>query len=183
MSQTTFPLLVTARLELFQITAAHVKDIYSLFSDPLVLTYYNLAPFDKQEQADAIIDKLHAHYKNGQGIRWGIRFRHTTDLIGSAGFNNYSIHHRACIGYDLKPAYWNQGIMTEALNTIIEYGFTALEVNRIEAEVMPGNKASIQVLQKCDFKKEGLLRDWSLINGQPTDMFMFSLLKTDWCTP
>jgi len=64
------------------------------------------------------------------------------------------------IGYDLKPEYWNRGYMSEALNEVLDFGFNKLEINRIEAEVMRGNKGSERVLSKLDFKKKGFLKKW-----------------------
>lgn len=180
MTPTTFPLLFTKRLELIDITIEYVRDIFELFSDPKVLTYYNLTAFREEAQAAAIIEKLRVHYKNGLSIRWGIRLKGETRLIGSAGFNNYTKKHRANIGYDLKPHYWNQGLVTEAIGAIIDYGFSILSVNRIEAEVMPGNDRSMRVLEKAGFLHEGLLREWLPVDGTHQDMHMFSLLKSDW---
>ena len=174
-----FPVLRTDRLELVQITVDNVKDIYELFSDTQVVAFYNLLPFQKEEEAAAIIEKLQALYNERLGIRWGIRLKGTTKIIGSAGFNNYTKNHRANIGYDLKPEYWNKGIVTEAIKAIVNYGFDTLQVNRIEAEVMSGNVFSERVLEKCDFKNEGLLRSWMFWNDKHFDMTIFSILKSD----
>lgn len=170
---------MTKRLELIQITPDYVKDIYELFSDPRVTKLYNLIPFQKEKEAADIIRKLHSRYEQHLGIRWGIRFKDSAEVIGSAGFNNYTEKHRANIGYDLKPKYWNAGIMTEAIRKVSEYGFRSLKINRIEAEVMRGNISSEKVLYKCGFKKEGLLRSWMYWNMQYWDMNMFSILKSD----
>jgi [ribosomal protein S5]-alanine N-acetyltransferase len=63
------------------------------------------------------------------------------------------------------------------LNTVIKFGFEELEINRIEAEIMPGNLVSEKVLDKLNFRKEGLLREWMLWNGKHYDMIMYSLIK------
>ncbi|MDR1402923.1 MAG: GNAT family N-acetyltransferase [Tannerellaceae bacterium] len=70
--------------------------------------------------------------------------------------------------------------MTEALETVIDFGFNSLEINRIEAEVMQGNIVSEKVLEKSGFKNEGVLRQWMYWNGNYYDMTMFSLLKKDY---
>ena len=53
-------------------------------------------------------------------------------------------------------------------------------MNRIEAEVMQGNIISEKLLEKLNFVREGILRQWMLWNGQYYDMTMYSLLRTDY---
>ena len=118
-------------------------------------------------------------FEEGLAVRWGISIKGQDSIIGTIGFNNFIKGHRASIGYDLQHKQWNRGFLTEALNEIVNFGFTALEANRIEAEVMQGNLASERVLEKAGFKKEGILRQWMLWNGNYYDMTMYSLLKTD----
>ena len=81
------------------------------------------------------------------------------------------------IGYDLQKEFWYNGYITESLKEVLKFGFEKLEINRIEAEVMPGNIGSEKVLKKLRFEKEGLLRDWMLFNGKHYDMMMYSLLR------
>ena len=119
--------------------------------------------------------------KAGLGIRWGICLEGSDRLIGTIGFNNFTKNHRANIGYDLLTEYWGKGIMSEALEAILEFGFNILEVNRIEAEVMTGNIASEKLLHKTGFTNEGVLRQWMHWNEQYYDMTMFSLLKREFC--
>ena len=65
------------------------------------------------------------------------------------------------------------------MNEILNFGFTTLEINRVEAEVMQGNIASEKVLHKLGFKKEGVLREWMYWNNNHYDITMFSLLKKE----
>jgi len=67
--------------------------------------------------------------------------------------------------------------MTEALQAIIDFGFNVLDINRIEAEVMQGNVMSENLLEKLNFRREGVLRQWMLWNERYYDMTMYSLLK------
>lgn len=87
---------------------------------------------------------------------------------------------RADFSYDLSPKYWNKGIMTEALSAIMNFTFNSLNVNRIEATVSTENIASIRLLEKLDFIKEGILRERSYWRGSCHDMIMFSILKKEY---
>ena len=176
----TFPILSTNRLDLVEIKQMHLDDLYKLFSDENVTRFYNLLPLKNGKEAQKSIDWFQARFKDKLGIRWGIAIKGQENIIGTVGFNNFTKRHRANIGYDLKTEHWNNGYITEALTTVISFGFNQLEINRIEAEVMQGNVISEKVLEKLNFKNEGVLREWMYWNEKHYDMTMFSLLKSDY---
>jgi len=178
----TFPTLHTDRLDLIEIKQVHLADLYKLFSDENVTRFYNLLPLTNEQEAQKSIDWFQSRFKDKLGIRWGIAFKGQQNIIGTIGFNNFTKRHRANIGYDLQTEHWNNGYITEALKTVINFGFDQLEINRIEAEVMQGNNISEKVLDKLNFKNEGVLREWMFWNGKHYDMTMFSLLKADYDT-
>lgn len=175
----TFPILYTDRLDLVEIKQSHLSDLHKLFSDENVTRFYNLLPFQNEQEAQKHIDWFQNRFKDKLGIRWGIAIKGQQNIIGTIGFNNFSKRHRANIGYDLQTEYWNNGFITEALKAVINFGFNQLEINRIEAEVMQGNIISEKVLNKLNFKNEGVLREWMLWNEKHYDMTMFSLLKSE----
>lgn len=70
--------------------------------------------------------------------------------------------------------------MHEALEAVIDFGFENMGLNRIEAVVYPENDASMNVLQKHNFKKEGLLEEYTFYRDKFQDLYMFSLLKKNW---
>jgi len=172
-----FPNLQTKRLSLIEIKQHHLIDLFDLFSNENVTRFYNIEALTTKEEAQKYLDWFRARFQDSLGIRWGIALKNDTKIIGTVGFNNFTRLHRANIGYDLQTKYWNQGFITEALKEVIKFGFDQLEINRIEAEVMPGNIYSEKVLVKLGFEKEGVLRDWMIWNGQYYDMIMYSLIK------
>jgi [ribosomal protein S5]-alanine N-acetyltransferase len=174
-----FPLLHTSRLELVEIRQEHLQDLFMIFSNSEVTRYYNIITLKEEPEAQKYLDHFANRFANQQGIRWGLSEKGKNGIIGTIGFNNFTPHHRANIGFDLLPAYWNKGYTTEALRAVLDFGFNNLEINRIEAEVMQNNTASEMVLLKTGFTKEGLLRDWMLFNNRHYDMTMFSLLQND----
>ncbi|PXV62059.1 ribosomal-protein-alanine N-acetyltransferase [Dysgonomonas alginatilytica] len=174
-----FPLLHTERLSLIEIKQDHLNDLFQIFSNPEVTRFYNLLPFKEPKDAQKFIDWYQSRFTEGLAIRWGIALKGEQSIIGTIGFNNYTKHHRANIGYDLQKEYWNNGYITEALKAIISYGFKELEINRIEAEVMSGNESSEKALHKMNFTKEGVLREWMFWNSKYYDMIMYSLLKRE----
>ena len=179
----TFPILNSDRLCFIEIKQEHLTDLFKLFGDSNVTKYYNLKTFETEQDGQIFIDWYQKRFKEKLAIRWGIALKGNAKIIGTIGFNNFIKNHRANIGYDLQPEYWNKGYVTEALKTITDFGFNQLEINRIEAEVMIGNSASERVLDKFGFTKEGIVRQWLYWNEKHYDMIMYSLLKTNNLVP
>ncbi|GAA3992906.1 GNAT family N-acetyltransferase [Mucilaginibacter dorajii] len=84
------------------------------------------------------------------------------------------------LGYWLGQQYWGKGIMTQAVRLMIDYGFTNLDVVRLQAGVFSNNPASMQVLEKAGFKKEGILRSAIIKNDVILDEHIYGILKSDW---
>ena len=102
--------------------------------------------------------------------------------VGACGFHNWvPLHRRAEVGYALLDDRWKrQGIMTEALEFVMQFGFNNLHLLRIEACIGPWNDASIGLIQKLGFKQEGLMRQHYVRNGIPEDSLLFALLEQEY---
>jgi ribosomal-protein-alanine N-acetyltransferase len=175
-----FPVLETERFILRQLTEQDAEAVYQYFSKPEVVRYYDLDLFTAPSQAIETIARWNSRYAEGRGIRWGIAAKEDDQIIGSCGFFNWSKKdQRAEIGYELDIDHWNKGVMTEVVSTVIKFGFEQLKFNRIEAHFHPDNVASERVLSKVGFKKEGLLREYSLEKGQYRDAVICSILRRE----
>lgn len=99
-------------------------------------------------------------------------------VIGRCDFHTWiKSHRRAEVGYTLtSEIHKNKGLMTEALRAVLSFGFEKMDLYRVEALVSPKNTPSMQLLKRCDFKKEGHLRNHYMVNGELQDSLMFSLL-------
>lgn len=176
-----FPVLHTKRLTLRQAGVADVLPLLRIMQDPEVLRYYGMPPLETEQAALAEIVWFNQVFEQGAGIRWVIARRDTPDYIGDIGFFKHEKQHaRAEVGYRLVHSCWGQGLMTEALTAAVEYGFTQMALNRIEAMADPRNGATLRVLDKVGFVREGLLREYEIEQGQPVDLVMLSLLRREW---
>jgi len=96
-------------------------------------------------------------------------------IVGTAGFNSFATWaNRGVLGYDILRASWNCGYATEAVNGLVTWGHATLGLHRIEALVMLGNDASVAVLAKAGFVREGVLRGYGRWKGAYHDLQMFS---------
>lgn len=73
------------------------------------------------------------------------------------------------LGYRMDKDYTGKGYMTEAVAKVVEYAFSELGLHRLEANIMPRNKASLRVVEKLGFYEEGLSQKLLLINGRWED--------------
>jgi ribosomal-protein-alanine N-acetyltransferase len=83
--------------------------------------------------------------------------------------------YNAELGYWVTPDFWGKGIATKAIELMIELTFAQLKINRLYAEVFSNNAASIRILEKCNFVKEGILKNAIFKNGQFLDCYIFAL--------
>lgn len=86
---------------------------------------------------------------------------------------------RASIGYWVVPEHRGRRVVTTALETITAWGLEHPGIHRLELYVEPWNVASWTAAENCGFEREGLLRGWEIINGQPKDLYMYSRLRPD----
>jgi RimJ/RimL family protein N-acetyltransferase len=70
--------------------------------------------------------------------------------------------------------------MHEALSALLDYGFTELNLNRVEADTDPRNERSARLLERLGFSKEGLFRERFIVDGEVSDSAMYGLLRRDW---
>jgi ribosomal-protein-alanine N-acetyltransferase len=113
------------------------------------------------------------------GINWGITFKNAPDkLVGMISFHRIEKeHYRAEIGYLLHPDYWGQGIVSEGVKALLDFGFNTLGFNSIEGHIRPQNAASRQVLLKNNFVKEATFRQNLCFEGEFLDTEVYVILK------
>lgn len=179
-SFTYFPEFTSAGIVLRKAEEKDAKDLLALYSDESVVQFLPLNLFLSIEDAKEEMRWHEQIFQSQSGLRWMIEDKQLEKIIGTCGFLNYEKkHNRMEIGYDLAPEFWGQVFMPEALKLIIEFGFSKMRINKIEAKVEPKNKASIRLLEKLGFQQEGLLRQHEFEKGNYIGLLVFSKLRSD----
>jgi len=130
------------------------------------------------EEALEHIAMIEEKIETNIGINWGITLKGNPKLLGIIGYYRMQPeNYRSEIGYILLPEFHGKGIITEAVNTLIKYGFNDLKLHSIEAVIDPENYASEKVLQKCGFVKEAHLKECGFYDGKFIDSVIYSLLN------
>ena len=108
----------------------------------------------------------------GAGHRFYIRLPESPDQVaGTVSLTSIVMGaFRSCfLGYKLDKDHLNRGLMTDAVGLVTDYAFSQLQLHRIEANVMPWNRASLRVVEKNGYEPEGLAREYLYINGRWED--------------
>lgn len=173
-----FPLLSTPRLILRALAATDLDDLYEYASDPEIDRYTPWDRYKSLDEARVDLGQYIARYEQGYFRAWGIEHRADKKLIGITNFGFISKEdRRAEMGYTIARKYWGQGLATEAAQALIRYGFESLDLVRIEAVVLPENKASSKVLLKVGMQFEGLLRKYQVWKDKPSDLEMYAIVR------
>src|SRR5207245_11020414 len=83
------------------------------------------------------------------------------------------------LGYWIGAPYARQGHMTAAVRTLIPFAFGTLKLHRVEAACIPANVASIRLLEKTGFQREGFAQQYLCIDGAWQDHFLYARLEQD----
>ncbi len=83
------------------------------------------------------------------------------------------------LGYWIGQPHAGRGYMTDAVRALIPFAFGTLHLHRLEAACIPANKASIGLLEKAGFTREGYAREYLCINGVWQDHLLYARLKND----
>lgn len=173
--------LSTERLTLRPLREADAQSVYAIRSDPQVMRYHSSAPWTSIEPAIALIARDTAAMASGEQLRLGLTIAANTTLVGSCClFDLDRANRRAEIGYELHRSHWGYGYMHEALQALLDFAFSTMLLNRIEADIHPDNLASARTLERLGFQREGLLRERWFVEGEVSDTVLYGLLQRDW---
>lgn len=102
-------------------------------------------------------------------------------LLGGLTLSNIrrGVAQAATLGYWVGAPFAGRGVMTAAVRTIAPHAFGPLGLHRLEAACLPSNAASIRVLEKVGFVREGLARRYLKIDGRWQDHVLFAHLDDD----
>lgn len=165
------PSLETERLLLRQPGEQDLEGIFAVFSDPAVTHHHDTDTYTQIEQAAGWLERRSRALERGRAIRWAITRKSAGVFLGSCGFGGWDpVAATAEVGYELNSTYWRQGIMSEALEAILRFGFEQMGLQRITAEVMLDNIASSALLTKFGFHEEAILKNRGFWKGQHHDL-------------
>lgn len=176
--------LETPRLKLRRLAPDDAEAYLAIFSEPEVMRYWSREPITTLDEARDLVARDLEWVASGEALCWGIALPDTDRVIGKVSLYLFDAQsRRAETGYVLGRPWWRRGLMSEALAAVLRYAFDDLELHRIEADVDPEHAASLALLSKFGFRREGLFRDRWHVHGKWHDSVMLGLLAPEYTGP
>ncbi len=147
-----FPTRKTERLTLRRLIPSDAEEVFFLRTDLKVNEYIQRPTPKNFVDADEFIKKINLGINQNKNIYWAITLNGSDKMIGAISLWHFSEDKTVAeVGYDLHPTHQNKGYMSEALTTVIKYGFNELGFKIITAYTHKDNKNSIKLLSKNGF--------------------------------
>jgi ribosomal-protein-alanine N-acetyltransferase len=176
---TPFPIMQTGRLLLRQMRLSDAPALHKLRSNKEVMRYINRPLTQTLEEAEGWVNVIIDAVTRNEGITWAICLKESPDEhVGNIGIWRIDkANHRGEVGYMLDPSLQGRGVMYEAIQPVIRYGFEQLGLHSLEAQIDPRNLASAALLRKVGFVQEAYFRQNCFHNESFTDTAVYSLLS------
>ena len=174
------PTLRTERLVLRPFTTADAAEVQRLAGDAQVAATTLNMPHPYQDgMAEAWIAEHAAHWAEGMRLTLAVT---TLDgaLRGAVSLALQPAHSRGELGYWIGRPFWGQGLATEAAGAVLDFAFTTLQLNRVQASHVPRNPASGRVMEKLGMQREGLHRERYRKGDMFEDVVEYAILRRDW---
>ena len=158
----------TERLLLRRIMPDDAEMVYKWMSDPEVLKYEDWKPHKNAEFTRGYISFITDGYKSSETYRWGIQLGE--ELIGD-------ILGGGTLAYYLRKDCWSNGYATEAVKAVINYMFSKVGLEKIDARHSVNNIASGKVLKKAGMYYKGHVKEFYFCNSEWQDCDFYVLMK------
>ncbi|WGD36550.1 GNAT family N-acetyltransferase [Lysinibacter sp. HNR] len=173
--------LETERLILRRFTVDDAQAMFRNWASDDAVTEYLAWPTHRDEGVSrGVLSDWVESYERDSYYTWAIELVGLDEPIGSIGAVRTDDDLRLVeIGYCIGKPWWNQGIVTEALQALTAFFIERVGINRIEATHVPQNPGSGRVMIKSGFRYEGTLRQRTLTHKGVFDAEMYALLAED----
>lgn len=165
---------------------ADLESNLSTYRNPEVWKYYGGCTSTNTKMPEDTVKKILSNqirfFEKGTMYVWTIADKDTNTAMGRIHLSNFEANNKiANIGYFLDEKYWNKGIISDCIPSVVDFGFSYLELERIYSTIHVGNTASWKALEKNGFAREGLLRHCFVCPSGLSDCYMYARIKVESC--
>lgn len=183
----SFPELVTPRLHLRELAPNDASDLHVAYADEETMRFWNTSPHRSIAETHNIVRAAARSFYERHGIEWAIVRKADGRVVGKCAYHRWLQQHaRAEVGYILARDCWGQGLMSEVLSTLLDFGFGPMQLHSVEAQLDPANRRSARLVERLGFHKEGHLRESFRVpgagigTGEFADTAIYGLLRREW---
>ena len=169
----------TARLIARPAVVADARPIFERYaSDPDVARFMTWTPHQDLEETVGFLRRCETAWAEGAAFPWTLWAKDDGSLAGILEIRVRS--NSVDLGYALVQRRWRQGLMSEALQSVIAWALAQPQIYRVWATCDVDNIASARVLERVGMQREGVLRRWLVhpnISREPRDAFCYAIVK------
>jgi len=174
------PTLEAGRVRRRWLHEADISSLFAIFGDPEVTRYWGFTALPNLAAAAALLADIQRHFQDRSLFQWAVEYI-GGPLVGTCTLANIDlVNRRAGLGFALGRDFWDQGYMAAVLPVVLEFAFGRLALHRLLADTDPRNARSMRALNRLGFRREGLLREHYLVQGEPQDAVVYGLLRSEW---
>jgi [ribosomal protein S5]-alanine N-acetyltransferase len=148
--------IATRHLVMEPLSRLHSVGMFLLWSDPEVCRFSGPSvdvfgrsismPARSPSDSDAIIDYFVQARSNGTGFRWALVLAEDGSFVGTLGLNE--VGDRSEIAFHMRPAFWGRGLMTEAVDAVLQWLQQDTQCLEVEAFINPQNGSSVRLVRR-----------------------------------
>ena len=172
--------LTGEKVRLREFRADDLDDVDAILGDDQVTRWLSFDSRTREQQAQMLTGVIERATHTPRAEYYFAVTPHADDrLIGFARLGLGGVQ-AAKLGCAIAAPHWGHGYALDAARTIIDFGFTTLGLHRISGAIGPDNAASLALITRLGFTREGRLRDHVFTNGAWRDSILYSLLAHEW---
>ena len=169
--------LSTQRLLLRPFSPDDVNDVFSYASDPEWSRFLPVPiPYTREDAQDFVEGNTNSNWE--RNAMFAIEFN--GGVVGGIDLRIDAPNAMAMVGYAIARAHWNQGLMTEAVQAVVDWGFKEFGLAKIWSFADVENVASWRVMEKIGMTREGTLRSHGVLRGVRQDFHYYGILRCEW---
>lgn len=169
------------RVQLRELTEADAADVFAYASDEEVTRHLTWGPASDVEDSRKYIRQCQVENQSGLALTLGAEWKAEGRIVGAVSlFNLEHLHGVGEIGFILHRRFWGQRVSLEMIGLMLHYGFTVMQLERIEGWTIAENERSWRIMEKMGMVREGILRRHRIYRDEPKDRVVYGLLRQEW---
>ncbi|MBQ7252042.1 MAG: GNAT family N-acetyltransferase [Kiritimatiellae bacterium] len=169
------PVIETPRLRLRPLRPEDVPALKEWMPDPSLYAYWGKGPGKTDKQPELLFAKAERPSKS---FHLGIEEKASGKVVGELWVHLIENDRMASVAVRIASSRHGRGYGTEALSAMTRFCFARTELRRLQAQVDVRNVASWKMLERCGYKREGLVRQGKMVNAW-CDWFRYGILRSD----
>lgn len=179
-----FPVLTTERLVLREMSMDDTEPYFIIRADEEMNKYIPNARPKNLEETQAIIERMRSYARDNKSVAWTIADKDTNQMVGSAClWSMQGTEDSWEVGYAILTQHQNKGLMSEALQAVVKYGFETINLPMIHAFTHKDNASSRRMLEKNGFTRniasEAAHAEMEEMKEEMQQLVIYTLLNQD----